>query len=361
MTTNTKRSLDEITADIRTRVDIFELGKLLVEARNACAHGEWGKWLKDEFDWSQDTADNYMDAYRLADKFRTVRNLRVPLTIIYELANSYADTPADDPDLVLLPSTLEGLSSERKLSKAEADRAIGYVQLRATYGDYPAATLFALKEVDREDPWSADAIAALKQERPTEDDEAKAISARACLAYVAGLYAEHGKLPDNLPDDYMTSLRLSNVAPEHCAAVLEKLNAAESLTEDDVRMICVNAEYGEDEDEAEDDKEPAHAPVSDMPAGGTPGFFDSLVAKKKAEREDRNDVGPESKGEAQRLQVCVDELQNAKRLLEFKLEALQSEIEELKDARCEECPHCGKSLAEKQAARRNGKHEEAVA
>ena len=39
---------------------IVEIGRRLVEAKGALAHGEWGGWLKNEVGFSQSTAENYM-------------------------------------------------------------------------------------------------------------------------------------------------------------------------------------------------------------------------------------------------------------------------------------------------------------
>jgi hypothetical protein len=303
-----------------------------------------------------------MDAYCLAEKFRTVRNLRVPLTFLYNLANVYADTPADDPDLVAIIGALDEASKERKLSGAEAHQVWRLVELRREYGDYPEATLEQLGGLNFDEPWVADAVDALKKERPTDAEAADAIEVRSHLAYIASLYAEHGKLPDNLPVDWHTLHCLEDMEPEKRAAFLEKLNAAESLDEDSVADIAGDVRCG-DRDPAEDE-EPAEADEAEAPVREPPEVVqvnEPAPARRTPVQAEREDIGPESKSEAQRLQVRVDELQNAKRMLESKVLALESEVEELKDARCDECPHCGKSLAEKQAARRNGKHEEAVA
>ncbi|MBQ7332915.1 MAG: DUF3102 domain-containing protein, partial [Clostridia bacterium] len=41
----------------------IEIGKLLVEAKNTVAHGEWGKWLETNVDYSQSTANNLMKLF----------------------------------------------------------------------------------------------------------------------------------------------------------------------------------------------------------------------------------------------------------------------------------------------------------
>ena len=82
--------LTEHAAEIRRlgkRVvgDVIEIGARLTECKRIAGHGNFLPWLEREFGWSEDTAENYM---RLADldKFRTVRNLDLPLKGLYLLA-----------------------------------------------------------------------------------------------------------------------------------------------------------------------------------------------------------------------------------------------------------------------------------
>jgi hypothetical protein len=97
---NAARTLDAIADEIRDleRCNYFDIGKHLLEAKDVCDHGQWEEWLGENFDWSQDTAENYMKAARLADKFRTVRNLNVPASVIYKLAGELE--AADLPEII---------------------------------------------------------------------------------------------------------------------------------------------------------------------------------------------------------------------------------------------------------------------
>jgi hypothetical protein len=67
----------------------YNIGRELTLAKTAFFHGQWGDWLEAEFEWSQDTAENYMRLYRVfnEERFRTLRNLEgvVPLTTLYQL------------------------------------------------------------------------------------------------------------------------------------------------------------------------------------------------------------------------------------------------------------------------------------
>lgn len=65
--------------------DMIEIGERLAECKRICGHGNWLPWLEREFGMSEDTAENYMRLAKL-DKFRTVRNLDLPLKALYLLA-----------------------------------------------------------------------------------------------------------------------------------------------------------------------------------------------------------------------------------------------------------------------------------
>lgn len=67
------RNIREITAEIRTIQDsvrrtalsgAIEIGRRLTEAKELLQHGEWGDWLKREFEFSQSTASRLMQLFR---------------------------------------------------------------------------------------------------------------------------------------------------------------------------------------------------------------------------------------------------------------------------------------------------------
>ncbi len=76
----TIRSADTIAAEINgikaqagavmasafsfARRSVFEIGKRLEEAKSLLHHGEWGKWLAENVDYSESTANNIMRCYR---------------------------------------------------------------------------------------------------------------------------------------------------------------------------------------------------------------------------------------------------------------------------------------------------------
>ena len=45
----------------RTNRNLLEIGQKLIEVKQHLGHGNFGAWLKSEFDWSQDTAERCMN------------------------------------------------------------------------------------------------------------------------------------------------------------------------------------------------------------------------------------------------------------------------------------------------------------
>src|SRR5215469_14881048 len=228
--TNTRRPLEIIAGDIHAleRGNAFAIGALLTEAREDAEHGEWSTWLESEFDWSEDTARNYMAAHRLGEQFRTVRDLPLPMRAVYRLGNDF------EPDDTRLPIVIEALTTATKgkskvISVAEADDVIDMTLLRIEHGNYPDATLTAIDNL--RGPWTASASEALKVARPTTAEEAKQITDAAERAHVVTLYAPYGGLPDDLPNDALWTL--DGVSEERRRGVLEKIKyLARPLTDE---------------------------------------------------------------------------------------------------------------------------------
>jgi len=235
---NTKRDLADIAGDIHSleRRSVFDIGKLLIEAHDACTHGEWGDWLDREFDWSDDTAARYMDATRLADRFRTVRNLKVPKRIIYDLG--------DDIEAADLPAIIEALaeaSKSKSISVTRAEEVINLTRLRIEHGDYPPATLFAIDDLANTE-WAAQAAANLKKARPETDEQAERIVHAHHRAHVEALY--DSPLPDWL--DSKMLVVLEDVGDRK--RVLQQLNTAPApLDFDQVWNIAYLDDGGADE------------------------------------------------------------------------------------------------------------------
>jgi hypothetical protein len=192
---NTPRSLDAIGADLRKLRNIFDSGELLVEASEACEHGEWLPWLETYFDASVDTARRHMAAYRLSLKYRTVRDLKVPPTIIYRLADEFVDN--SDLPVVIKALVKESGTVEKPLSVVVANQVIDLTGLRIKFGNHPKATLFALDEnIPHDVEWAAGASEELKKAQPDSEEAADKIVLAYRRKHLEELFG--GALPDRL-------------------------------------------------------------------------------------------------------------------------------------------------------------------
>jgi len=90
----------------------IEIGNKLNEAKALVSHGEWGKWLKDNVDYSQSTANNFM---RVADEYA-----QSPLAlsnISYTQAVQLLSVPAEEREQFVTENDVEDMSS-RELQAA---------------------------------------------------------------------------------------------------------------------------------------------------------------------------------------------------------------------------------------------------
>ena len=174
MTKRKNRSLEIIADDIHglARTNIFDIGELLIEAKDQCEHGQWLEWLDNEFDYAASTAERYMNAARLRVKFPTVRNLKLAASTVYKLA--------DCADADYLPSVIRELAkhaADKRLTHPDADRVIKIGIGRHRHGDHPDATLAKLVKLDEfnEESWHPQAVADLLERDPETDEIAESI------------------------------------------------------------------------------------------------------------------------------------------------------------------------------------------
>jgi len=87
-----EKALDKLTLP-----KVLEMGKLLHEASEKCEHGEYMKWVFDEFEWSHQTSLNYRNLYDFS-KFPNVGNLarlNMSLSTLYMVAGLKDDDEQD--------------------------------------------------------------------------------------------------------------------------------------------------------------------------------------------------------------------------------------------------------------------------
>lgn len=80
---------------------VIEIGKRLIEAKEVLPHGEWGGWLKNEVEFSQSTANNFMRLYeeygdRQVSLFGPLANSQSIANLPYSKALKLLSLPADE-------------------------------------------------------------------------------------------------------------------------------------------------------------------------------------------------------------------------------------------------------------------------
>ena len=116
----------------RTIESIFEIGQRLITVKERLGHGRFGSWLETEFEWSQDTASNFIN---VAKKFGNLPNV------------SEFDMAASALYLLAAPSTPEAARDEA-FARAKAGESITKKtakDIKQKYNSSPAKLESALK------------------------------------------------------------------------------------------------------------------------------------------------------------------------------------------------------------------------
>lgn len=136
---------DEIGRDIRSITNeinffkrqavesIYEIGKRLIEAKAQLKHGEWLPWLRDEVEFSETSAQRYMQLAREYGKSTTVRDLGASKALaLLALPASERENFASEKHVVngeeksvseMSKRELEETIRQRKLAELERDKA----------------------------------------------------------------------------------------------------------------------------------------------------------------------------------------------------------------------------------------------
>lgn len=194
----------------------FDIGAELIKAKACCEHGDWLAWLATGgfFFASEDTAERYMKLAGLAANSARVRNLKVPLRVLYRLVS--LDKAFQRPAIEALAKA----SAKRHMSQAECDPIITRIVMGKAY------------------------------------------------RRAAELYAPHGKLPDYITEDALQ--KLADAVPEDRRAdVLRLLHEQEREVDGvDVLMALHAAEGGDEESIGEADDEEFTSEADDEQSSG---------------------------------------------------------------------------------------------
>ena len=186
------RDIREITAEIRTIQDsvrrtalsgAIEIGRRLTEAKELLQHGEWGDWLKREFEFSQSTASRLMQLFReygadqgslfgAETKYATLQNISVSNALrLIAIPDEEREEFAAEHDIEHKSAReVEELIRQKKEADARAERAER--ELKKSGEDYELA-LAELGEQLREAEQTARDAKSVAQ---TANDRVKALA-----------------------------------------------------------------------------------------------------------------------------------------------------------------------------------------
>lgn len=96
-----------------------EIGRRLVEAKQAIPHGAWGDWLKDEVEFSQRSANNFMKIYE--EYSGELSNSQALANLSYTKALELLAVPREEREEFVKDANVEDLSA-RQLREVIAER-----------------------------------------------------------------------------------------------------------------------------------------------------------------------------------------------------------------------------------------------
>jgi hypothetical protein len=122
------RPLETIAAELKAalhveRKNIITIGRLLIEAQDAMPHGDWLPWLEENFGSSVSTAENYMNAGRLAEHYPEVTELMLRPTALYRLGVALCDHNGARDDDFYTHEAVAAIFAEAKDQWVSGERA----------------------------------------------------------------------------------------------------------------------------------------------------------------------------------------------------------------------------------------------
>jgi hypothetical protein len=176
-------------------VSELECGRLLVEAKEQLAHGEWLPWLNDHFPHSVSTATRWMAVATLLAKFPKLGNLKIAKGGFYNLAECIDEMNDGLVEKIVEAAAtagakwlrewtvLEILNLERKRKRLEAEakeQGVSVDEVLQQYRDKIQSEREALQT--REDEHAqAEAEAERALDAPPDDDDAPPLPTEAAV------------------------------------------------------------------------------------------------------------------------------------------------------------------------------------
>jgi len=258
---NEQRDINVVTTEIRQLVNQYrritvafavEIGRRLVEAKSLLPHGEWGKWLQEQVEFSQRTANNFMRVFEeYGDQqitlFGAVSNSQTFANLSVSKALSLLALPEDEREEFAEKHNVESMST-RQLNDAiiakfdaerERDKALEQVsKLKKDLAEVDPQAVEAARS-------DAEAHKRLLQDAQKRVDELTAALEKArALAIKKAAEAKELKENPEIPADAAEKLRAEGAAAEaeKAKAELEKAKAAAEKAKQKAKAAAERAE-----------------------------------------------------------------------------------------------------------------------
>lgn len=195
------RDITTITAEIRTiqatvrRTALegcIEIGRRLVEAKELLPHGEWGQYLKEEFDWSQDRAGQLMklfkeygssqqnlfgaelnsDTYRNLSFSQALRLIAIPESEREDFVkdNNVEQLSTRELDALIKEHERQLAAERERTSEAEAESREAHEELDKLVNKYEALSTVAREQKEELEKAKEEAAAAEKKLQELKSD-----------------------------------------------------------------------------------------------------------------------------------------------------------------------------------------------
>jgi len=259
--TNDQRDIQVVTTEIRQLVNQYrritvafavEIGRRLTEAKSLLSHGEWGDWLREQVDFSQRTANNFMRIFEeYGDQqitlFGAVSNSQTFANLSVSKALSLLALPEEEREEFAETHNVENMSTRdlnfaiRAKMEAEKARDAALEQVSELKKDLAAVDQQAVEAARRE----AEAHKKLLQEAQKRVDELTSALEKAKDLAIKKT-AEAKKLKENpeIPEEKAEMLRAEGAAAaeEKTKAELEKAKAAAEKAKQKAKAAAERAE-----------------------------------------------------------------------------------------------------------------------
>ena len=224
-------TIEELTTEIQSYLgkigqNIIEVGKLLIRSKSLLAHGEWQNWLKDNFNLSKSTANNFMRCAERFSNFQTSGNLN-PSQMVEMLS-----LPAEETEKFIAEKSAEGMPVESMSVKKLREEVKKYnLKLSGTDGDSDKKSATIVEDL----PPKTVTVEVVPVESEVNPDESEIVTTEEISKVKSDFTLnENEKLPEILSADIE---EIQSVEKEFNTADMVDNNSADDETAKDLAQL----------------------------------------------------------------------------------------------------------------------------